>query len=203
VYCSSGSRPNNNDLRVPLAHDPRQTFLAQQVLVAQTSPGRQSKLEVQSGRGAQGILGPQNPTASESSKQKQSEPQLLRLPHTEPSQLGAEHWPFWQIPEGHYSGVSIYAWDDLAYKPDKKGTYQVATCTTIARITKDILTRTTVAAKCSGGACWGRSSNGSYYVRGTNARAGARVADRAGAGSCVCWDISWSYNFHSLPTIVI
>jgi hypothetical protein len=106
VYPPEESRPNN-DLRAPFAHDPRQTFLSQQVLVAQTSPSKQSKLEVQSARGAQGILGPQNPVPPLFSKQKQSEPQLLRLLHDDPLQVGAEHWPFWQTPEGHYRGVSI------------------------------------------------------------------------------------------------
>jgi len=100
VYPPEESRPNN-DLRAPFAHDPRQTFLPQQVLVAQTSPGRHSKLEVQPARGPQRILGPQNPVLLESSKQKQFEPQLLRLPHDDPLQVGAEHWPFWQTPEGH------------------------------------------------------------------------------------------------------
>ena len=109
MYLSVGSRPSKNDLRTLLEHDCRQTFLSQQVPVAQTSPTKQSEVEVQSARGAQGMSGPQNPVPSEVSKQKQSEAQPLRLLHVDPLQVGAEHSPFVQTPEGHYRVVIISA----------------------------------------------------------------------------------------------
>lgn len=80
----------------------RQTFLPQQVPVAQTQPCWQSSVEVQSGRGAQDSLGPQKPVPSAVSKQKQDAPQVLRLLQVDPSQTGAEHWALTHTPDGHF-----------------------------------------------------------------------------------------------------
>jgi hypothetical protein len=94
-------------LRAITVQEPKQTLTPQQVPTAQTSPLAQSELMLHPASGAQATFGPQNPTLLASSKQKHPASQLLRLPQTEPSHVGAEHWAFWQIPEGHYQIVSL------------------------------------------------------------------------------------------------
>jgi hypothetical protein len=80
-----------------------QTLRPQHVPVAHTQPSWQSDVDEQSGRGAQLSLGPQKPVPSAVAKQKQSpSPQLLRLLQVDPAQLGTEHWPLRQTPEGHW-----------------------------------------------------------------------------------------------------
>jgi len=147
VYISVRLRPSRNSLRVRATPQAcKQTFLSQQVPVAQTHPSEQSALVLQSGRGSQDSLGPQNPVPSAVSKQKQSEPQLLRLSHVDPSHTGAEHWAFWQIPEGHYKGVT------RRHHETSKSTYHNATSAAIVRITQGVLTWPAIAGDGSRGA---------------------------------------------------
>ena len=92
VYMPVSLRPNDISLRTTaVPHAFKQTFLPQQVPVAQTHPSEQSASEEQFGRGAQGSLGPQNPVPLAVAKQKQPAPQVLRLLHVDPLQVGAEH----------------------------------------------------------------------------------------------------------------